>query len=65
MVSSIVRISNNLIKHQSFVYTLLSDQTVLFQAIQFSISQSYMVLSIVRYIKQFNQAPVICLHIVK
>ena len=28
--------SNNSIKHQSFVYTQLNDQTVLFQSIQFS-----------------------------
>ena len=28
------------VKHQSFVYTQLNDQTALFQAIQFSISQS-------------------------
>ena len=31
-------ITNNSIKHQSFVYTQLNDQTVLFQTIQFSIS---------------------------
>ena len=32
---------NNSIKHQTFVYKcLLNDQTVLFQTIQFSISQS-------------------------
>ena len=31
-------ISNNSIKHQSFVYTQLNHQTVLFQIIQFSIS---------------------------
>ena len=34
----ILHIANNSIKHQSFVYTQLNDQTVLFQAIQFSIS---------------------------
>ena len=33
--------SNNSIKHQSFVYTQLNDQTVLFQAIQFSISHLF------------------------
>ena len=32
-------ITNNLIKHQSFVYTKLNGQTVPIQAIQFSISQ--------------------------
>ena len=31
-------ITNNSIKHQSFVYTQLNDQTVLFQTIQFNIS---------------------------
>ena len=34
----LLRISKNSIKHQSFVYTLLNDQTVLFLTIQFSIS---------------------------
>ena len=34
---------NNSIKHQSFVYTLLNDQTVLFQTIQFSISTQFFV----------------------
>ena len=34
-------ISNNLIKHQSFVYTHLNDQTVLFKRIQFSISHFF------------------------
>ena len=33
--------SNNSIKHQSFVYTQLNDQTVLFKAIQFSISHLF------------------------
>ena len=32
-------ITNNSIKHLSFVYTQLNDQTVLFLTIQFSISQ--------------------------
>ena len=32
-------IINNSIKHQSFVYTQLNDQIILFQTIQFSISQ--------------------------
>ena len=31
-------ITNNSIKHQSFVYTQLNNQTVLFQTIQFSMS---------------------------
>ena len=35
---TLVCIPKNSIKHQSFVYTLLSDQTVLFKTIQFSIS---------------------------
>ena len=34
-------ISNNSIKHQSFVYTQLNDQTVLFQTNQFSISHLF------------------------
>ena len=33
-----LRITNNLIKHQSFIYTQLNVKTVLFKAIQFSIS---------------------------
>ena len=33
--------TNNSIKHQSFVYTRLNDQTVLFQTIQFSISHLF------------------------
>ena len=32
-------ITNNSIKHQSFVYTQLNNQTLLFQTIQFSLSQ--------------------------
>ena len=32
-----LRITNNSIKHQSFVYTELNDQTILFQTIQISI----------------------------
>ena len=31
--------TNDSIKHLSFVYTQLNDQTILFQTIQFSISQ--------------------------
>ena len=34
-------ISNDSIKHQSFVYTQLNDQTVLFLTIQFSISHFF------------------------
>ena len=34
-------ITNNLIKYQSFVYTQLNGQKVLFQAIQFSISHLF------------------------
>ena len=33
--------TNNSIKHQSFVYTQLNDQSVLFQTIQFSISHLF------------------------
>ena len=36
-------ITNNSIKHQSFVYTQINDQTVLFQTIQFSISHLFFV----------------------
>ena len=39
MVQSILCITDNSIKHQSFVYTQLNDQAVLFLIIQFSISQ--------------------------
>ena len=34
-------IANNSIKHQSFGYTQLNDQVVLFQTIQFSISTQF------------------------
>ena len=34
-------ITNNSIKHQSYVYILLNDQTVLFQTIQFSINHLF------------------------
>ena len=34
------KFTNNSIKHQTFVYTQLNNQTVLFQTIHFSISQS-------------------------
>ena len=34
-------ITKNSIKHQSFVYTQLNDQTVLFQTLQFSISHLF------------------------
>ena len=34
-------ITNNSIKHLSFVYTQLNDQTVLFQTIRFSISHLF------------------------
>ena len=34
-------ITNNSIKHHSFIYIQLNDQTVLFQAIQFSISTQF------------------------
>ena len=37
-LQELLRIINNSIKHQSFVYTQLNDKTVLFQAIYFSIS---------------------------
>ena len=41
--------TNNSIKPQSFVYTQLKDQTVLFQTILFSISQNWMAPSIAMY----------------
>ena len=43
-------ITNNSIKHQSFIYTQLNDQTVLFQTIQFSISH---LISLSLIVKQF------------
>ena len=53
-------ITNNSIKHHSFVYTQLSGQTVLFQATQFSVNQqSWMVLRIDIYHKQFTKTSVI------
>ena len=45
----LLRITNNSIKYQSFVYIQLNDQTVLFRAIKFSMS---FVLSV--NIKQFS-----------
>ena len=42
--------TDNSIRHQSFVYTKLNDQAVLFQAIQFSISQLF---SLSFNVKQF------------
>ena len=35
-------IANNSIKHKSFVHTLLNDQKVLFQTIQFSMSHLFL-----------------------
>ena len=43
-------ITSNSIKNQSFVYTQLTDQTVLFQTIQFSISHFF---SLSSKVKQF------------
>ena len=43
-------ITNNSIKHHSFIYTQLNDQTVQFQTIQFSISQLF---SLSLNVKQF------------
>ena len=39
----LLRITNNSIKHQSFVYRQLNDQTVPFQTIQFNISIPFFV----------------------
>ena len=54
-------ITNSSIKHLSFVYTQLNDQTLLFQTIQFSISQLF---ALSLYVKQFNLTyaldPIIC-----
>ena len=41
MISGSFKIPNNSIKYQSFVYTQLNGQTVLFQIIQFSISHLF------------------------
>ena len=49
-------ITNNSIKHQSFVYTQLNDQTVLFQAIQVSISQHSL------FYLTHRQDPIHCYH---
>ena len=46
-------ITNNSIEHQSFVYTQLNDQTVLFQIIQFSTSH---VFALSLNVKQFYLA---------
>ena len=43
-------IRKNLFKYESFVYILLNDQTVIFQAIQFSISHLF---ALSLYVKQF------------
>ena len=53
--------TNNSIKHQSFVYTQLKDQTVLFQTIQFSMSTKLNTM----YHKQFNWILILCLHTVE
>ena len=45
MFSILLFNTNNSISHLSFDYTLLKDQTVLFQAIYFSISQFYLTYS--------------------
>ena len=37
----LLSITNNSIKHQSFVYTQLNEQTVLFLTIQFSLSHLF------------------------
>ena len=37
----LLSITNNSIKHQSFIHTQLNDQTVLFRTIQFSINQLF------------------------
>ena len=44
-------ITNSSIEHQSFIYTQLNDQTVLFQATQFCISYSF---ALTLNVKQFN-----------
>ena len=49
-VQVLLCITNNSVKHQSFVYIHLNDQTVLFQTIQFSITH-LLVLSL--NVKQF------------
>ena len=46
-------ITNNLTKHQSFVYTQLNDPTVLFQTIQFSINHLF---AYTLSVKQFSGA---------
>ena len=43
----LLRITNNLIKYQSFVYTQLNDQSVLFQTSQFSIIRNKYSLNII------------------
>ena len=35
------KLINNSIKHQSFIYTQLNDQTVLFQTVQFNINHLF------------------------
>ena len=58
LLSSIAMNKNNSIKHHSFVYTLLNDQTVLFTTIQFRISTKFFVYTQLNkkqfYFKQFS-----------
>ena len=56
-------ITNNSIKYQSFIYTQLNDQTVLFQTIQFN--TSWRASSVAMYYEQFNEISVIYIHTVK
>ena len=56
-------ITNNSIKHQSFVYTHLNDQTLLFQIIQFSISHLFgHNLNVKQFYLTHRSDPIRCYH---
>ena len=63
MFQVLLCITNNSIIHQSFIYTQLNDQTVLFQAIQFSISHLFArCLNAKQFYLTHRKDPIRCYH---
>ena len=59
----LLSITNNSIKHQSFLYPQINDQTVLFLAIQFSISHLVVLcLNIKQFYLTHRYCPIRCYH---
>ena len=57
-------ITYNSFKHQSFLYALLNDLTVLFQIIQFSISHLFaLFLKVKQFYLTHRQDPIRCYHL--